>query len=167
MSVTIAEGYVSGCIDRIVQLHAAYYSAAHGFGPAFESRVRRELDAFLRDYVSGRDLLLLASNGGDIEGSIAIDGSRAHEEGAHLRWFITSDAVRGQGAGRQLLERALRFSDQCRYGKVHLSTFVGLDAARHLYEAQGFQLVHEAPGDQWGTVVREQKFERRRLFGRT
>jgi GNAT superfamily N-acetyltransferase len=167
VSLSIAEGSRPGCVDRIVQLHAAYYSAAHGFGVAFESRVRRELDEFLRGYMPGRDLILLASNGNVIEGSIAIDGSHANEEGAHLRWFITSDAVRGRGAGRQLLERALGFADDCGYGSVHLSTFAGLDAARHLYEANGFRLVHEAPGDQWGAVVREQKFERRRLFGRT
>lgn len=161
MSVTITEGYIPGCIGRIAQLHAAYYSASNGFGVAFEAKIARELADFCQSYQPGRDGIWLARQLG-IEGSVVIDGSRAHDKGAHLRWFISSDAVRGQGIGRQLLARALEFSDQCGYKTVHLWTFAGLDAARHLYESHGFRLVHENPGSQWGTVVREQQFERSR-----
>ena len=94
------------------------------------------------------------------KGSIAIDGACADEHGAHLRWFILSDAIRGQGLGLQLLDSAIGHVDARQYRQTHLWTFAGLDAARHLYEAVGFQLAHEASGDQWGTVVSEQRFER-------
>ncbi len=43
---------------------------------------------------------------------------------------------------------------------VHLWTFRGLDAARRLYEANGFALVEEQPGRQWGEEVIEQRFVR-------
>jgi GNAT superfamily N-acetyltransferase len=76
-----------------------------------------------------------------------------------LRWFITSDAIRGRGMGRQLLAQALAFCQQKAYPRVHLSTFEGLHAARHLYEKAGFQLMHQAPGQQWGVQVNEQVFE--------
>ncbi len=101
-------------------------------------------------------------DGGRIEGSIAIDGTRAAEPdgAAHLRWFITSEAVQGQGLGRRLLELAMDFVDGRGYRRTTLWTFAGLDAARHLYTAYGFRLVHQSPGDQWGTVVTEQRFER-------
>src|SRR3954447_709680 len=121
MSVTITEGYIPGCIGRIAQLHAAYYSATNGFGVAFEAKVARELADFCQSYQPGRDGIWLARQL-EIEGSVVIDGSRAHDKGAHLRWFISSDAVRGQGIGRQLLARALEFSDQCGYKTVHLWT---------------------------------------------
>lgn len=159
MSVTITEGYTPGCIGRIAQLHAAYYSASNGFGVEFEAKVARELAEFCQSYKQGRDGIWLA-RGLEIEGSVVLDGSRAHDKGAHLRWFITSDVLRGQGVGKQLLARALEFSDKCGYRTVHLWTFAGLDAARHLYESHDFKLVHENPGSQWGTVVREQRFER-------
>jgi GNAT superfamily N-acetyltransferase len=159
MSVTITEGYTPGCIGRIAQLHAAYYSATNGFGVEFEAKVARELAEFCQSYKQGRDGIWLARNL-EIEGSVFLDGSHAHDKGAHLRWFITSDVLRGQGVGKQLLARALEFSDKCGYGTVHLWTFAGLDAARHLYESHDFKLVHENPGSQWGTVVREQRFER-------
>ncbi len=159
MSMLFTEGYVPGCIGRIAQLHAAYYAAASGFGVAFEAKVARELAAFCQSYRPGRDGLWLARNP-EIEGSVALDGPHAEDGAAHLRWFIASDALRGQGTGRQLLARALAFSDQCGYRSVHLWTFAGLDAARYLYEANGFRLVHESPGSQWGAVVQEQRFER-------
>jgi GNAT superfamily N-acetyltransferase len=159
MSSTIEEGYRPGCIGRIAQLHATYYAASNNFGVAFEAKVARELGDFCTAYTAGRDGLWLAVNP-DIQGSVAIDGSHANDDGAHLRWFITSDTLRGQGMGRQLLAHALQFADACQYRRVYLWTFDGLPAARHLYESLGFRLVSENPGSQWGTVVREQKFVR-------
>lgn len=162
MDTRITEGYVPGCIGRIAQLHAHYYATSHQFGVAFEALVARELGAFCLDYRSGRDGLWLAQTGGAIEGSVALDGAHATDAGAHLRWFIVSDALRGQGTGRQLLQRALDCADACGYRQVYLWTFAGLHAARHLYESCGFRLVHEAAGSRWGARVTEQRFERQR-----
>ncbi len=159
VTITISEGYTPGCIGRIAQLHGTYYATASGFGVEFEAKVAREVAEFCLSYKSGRDGLWLA-HGQDIEGSIILDGSRAETEGAHLRWFITSNAARGQGVGRQLLASALAFADTCGYRSVHLWTFAGLEAAKHLYEAHGFRLVQDGPGSQWGKVVREQRYER-------
>ncbi|HTP94373.1 MAG TPA: GNAT family N-acetyltransferase [Burkholderiales bacterium] len=162
MQITVSEGYRPGCVGRIAQLHAKHYSAFSGFGLAFEAKVARELAEFCLNYQRGRDGIWLVLCKGEIEGSVAIDGSRADQGGAHLRWFITSDAIRGRGAGRQLLAHALRFADERGYGSTFLWTFSGLGAARHLYESHGFRLVHEGPGSQWGKVVVEQRFERDR-----
>jgi GNAT superfamily N-acetyltransferase len=159
MSTVVTEGYVPGCIGRITELHADYYARSHGFGVEFEAKVAAELAQFCRSYEAGRDGMWLARSPG-IEGSVIVDGSRALQGGAHLRWFITSDALRGQGIGRELLARAVAFADQRAYPRMYLWTFDGLHAARHLYEALGFRLVHESPGSQWGTQVREQRFER-------
>ena len=162
MSLVITEGYAPGCIGRITQLHADYYARASGFGVAFEAKVARELSAFCEAREPGRDGLWLARSDSGIEGSVVMDASHAERDGAHLRWFITSDAVRGQGLGRRLLQSALDFADQRGYGSVYLWTFAGLDAARHLYESHGFRVVHESDGAQWGRVVREQRLVRQR-----
>jgi GNAT superfamily N-acetyltransferase len=160
MTVPLVEGYVPGCIGRIAELHAGYYGREHGFGVAFEAKVARELAEFCVHYRQGRDGLWLAMDGDRVQGSVAIDGSQAATRGAHLRWFITSDAVRGKGAGSALLRAALSFADSRGYKRIHLWTFAGLDAARHLYEKHGFTLVQESPGQQWGKVVDEQCFVR-------
>lgn len=161
MKFELVTGYLPGSIGRIATLHAEYYSVASGFGVDFEAKVARELAAFCLAYQSARDGLWLALVDGRVEGSIVIDGAHAAEDGAHLRWFIVSDALRGSGAGRALLRAALAFTD-ARYQRSYLWTFAGLKAARHLYEAHGFRLAQARPGAQWGKLVDEQRFERER-----
>lgn len=154
----IHSGYLPGCIGRVVQLHAEFYARTAQFGVSFEAKVASELAQFCASFVAGRDGLWLAVQDGVIHGSIAIDGSRYQESGAHLRWFITSEASRGRGAGNRLLESALSFCRDCGYRKVYLWTFDGLHAARHLYEKRGFKLALTQRGSQWGKEVNEQLF---------
>ncbi len=151
-------GYLPGCIGRIAELHAIYYARAAGFGASFEAKVASELSEFCLRYVDGRDGLWLANENGVIQGSIVIDGSHYADGGAHLRWFITSDEFRGRGLGARLLDAALSFCRALSYRKVYLWTFDGLDAARHLYEKQGFRLVRTQRGSRWGREVDEQLF---------
>ncbi|WP_295640296.1 GNAT family N-acetyltransferase [uncultured Methylibium sp.] len=158
--MTIHPGDRPGCIGRIVQMHGEFYAAAAGFGVDFEAKVATELSDFCRRRVEGRDGLWLALDGDRIEGSIAIDGLHAAEEGAHLRWFIASGAARGSGVGRALLGEALAFCDARGYGRTFLWTFDALHAARHLYEQHGFALAHTQRGAQWGREVTEQRFVR-------
>lgn len=162
MTLTIHQGYLPGCIGRIVELHARYYSAQAGFGQPFESKVARELAEFWAGYDGQRDGLWLALDDGRIEAAIAIDGSHAAEDGAHLRWFIASDETRGSGVGTALLTAAMAFCQARNYDHVYLWTFAGLGAARHLYEKFGFRLAHQQSGAQWGKEVEEQRFERQR-----
>ncbi len=162
MSLTLHQGYLPGCIGRITELHARFYAPHAGFGVYFESKVARELAVFCEGHDAGRDGLWLALLDGQVEGAIAIDGEHVDTEGAHLRWFITSEALRGSGAGTALLQAALAFCDARGYRQVDLRTFDGLHAARHLYEKHGFRLVQQQPGWQWGSEVLEQRFDRLR-----
>jgi GNAT superfamily N-acetyltransferase len=157
--VEIVKGYIPGAIGRIVELHGTYYANRAGFGCYFESKVARELCEFLQRYQEGRDGLWLAVDHGKIEGSIAIDGTHAGIGGAHLRWFIVSDPLRGRGTGRQLLETSLDFCRATGCESVYLWTFSGLDAARRLYEKCGFRMTMQQRGAQWGVEVTEQRFE--------
>jgi N-acetylglutamate synthase-like GNAT family acetyltransferase len=157
--VEIAKGYIPGAIGRIVELHGAFYAYRAGFGLYFESKVARELCEFMQRYDEGRDGLWLAVQDGRVEGSIAIDGTHAGTEGAHLRWFIVSDPLRGCGTGRRLLEKSLDFCRARGYERVYLWTFGGLAAARRLYEQCGFRLTRQQRGTQWGIEVDEQRFE--------
>ncbi len=157
--VEIRKGYVPGAIGRIVELHGAYYHAHSGFGSFFEAKVATELSEFIRRYDEQRDGFWTAWTGGRVEGSVAIDGIHGEDEGAHLRWFIVSDVLRGKGAGNRLMGAAVNFCQRKGYKRVYLWTFGGLDAARHLYEKTGFALVEQRRGIQWGTEVNEQRFE--------
>ncbi len=156
--IAIGRGYAPGALERVVELHAEYYSQHWGFGLYFESRVAKEMAEFLERYDEDRDSIWFVTADGVVEGSIAIDGIHAQAEGAHLRWYIISDKLRGTGVGTSLLKTAIEFCKQREYSQVYLHTFEGLDAAKHLYEKFGFQLAGQEPGIQWGKEVNEQKF---------
>jgi GNAT superfamily N-acetyltransferase len=159
MSEVITPGYIPGSIGRIVELHGTYYHKNWGFGLFFETKVAKEMSKFLSRFDETRDGFWTVCLNNQVEGAIAIDGLKAVTEGAHLRWFIVSPEVHGQGIGNRLMEEAISFCKKKDYKKVYLWTFEGLHAARHLYEKFGFKLVEQAEGRQWGTKVIEQKFE--------
>lgn len=158
MSPTIHAGYVPGVIGRITELHADYYSRHWGFGRFFEAKVASEMAAFVSRFDETRDGLWWVTNSGRIEGGIAIDGIHGDDAGAHLRWFILAEHLKGKDLGNRLIARALDFCRSAAYPSVYLWTFGGLHAARHLYEKHGFRLDHQEEGDQWGKTVTEQRF---------
>jgi len=144
-------------------MHAGYYTREHGMGEVFERKVAEGLTEFLPRLQNSRNRLWLATtpnHGGQIVGSIAIDGEDLGAGQAHLRWFILDDGCRGQGLGSALLHRAIEFVEQEQFTRTVLWTFKGLDAARHLYERCGFRLAEEYAGAQWGVNLVEQRFER-------
>ena len=157
--IKIGQGYVPGSLGRVAELHGVYYHEHWKFGLFFEAKVAVELSEFLKRYDENRDGFWIVSADGRVQGSIAIDGIHGYSKGAHLRWFIISDALRGNGAGNQLVNTAIHHCRSRGYSKIYLWTFEGLDAARHLYEKVGFKMVEEHKGNQWGTEVNEQRFE--------
>jgi RimJ/RimL family protein N-acetyltransferase len=157
--ITIASGPVPGALGRVTELHGTYYHDHWGLGLYFEAKVAVELSEFLKRYEQSRDGFWTVSMDGRVEGSITIDGLHGEREGAHLRWFIISDALRGTGVGNLLIHTATHFCRNKGYPKIYLSTFEGLGAARHLYEKVGFRQVKEQKGIQWGKEVNEQRFE--------
>lgn len=155
--VTIA-GYVPGALGRVAELHALYYGGNWGFGLSFEAQVAAGLGEFLQRFNPERDGFWTVSQGGRVQGAVAIDGAKADTHGAHLRWFILADGLRGLGLGGRLLGEAVGFCRRCQHPSIFLWTFHGLAAARHLYEKHGFRLAEERMGSQWGTQVMEQRF---------
>ena len=159
--IQLSTGYSPGFVGRVTELHADYYVRHWGFTAFFETRVATEMSEFINRYDKTRDCIWSAMVDRQIEASITIDGIDAIGKGAHLRWFIASDKIRGQGIGARLIDLAMDFCRQKGYRKVFLHTFKGLEPARRLYEHHAFKLVESRPGDQWGTRVEEQRYETR------
>ncbi|UHD47892.1 helix-turn-helix domain-containing GNAT family N-acetyltransferase [Aureimonas altamirensis] len=160
LPITIEAGYRAGAFGRCAEMHARYYAQEAGFGASFEALVASGLAEFSSRLDRCCNGLWLALRQGRVVGTVAIDGEDMEPGIAHLRWFILDDGVRGGGAGKALLSAAMDFCEARGFKAVHLWTFPGLHAARHLYEAQGFVLAEERPGQQWGTQVMEQRFVR-------
>jgi GNAT superfamily N-acetyltransferase len=152
-------GYVPGIIGRIAEMHGVYYEDYWQMGVQFEAKVAEGLAEFMCRFNSETDGVWIIRAEGRIVGSIVIDGSLAATKGARLRWFIIEPTYQGSGLGKQMFNDAINFCRAKGYRKVYLTTFAGLDAARHLYEKVGFRLTHEEDGDMWGKTVTEQVFE--------
>lgn len=136
-------GYTPGALGRIVELHGSYYFANWGLDLYFETKVATELAAFLKRFDPALDGAWFARVNGQVVGGIFIDGHDAAGEGARLRWFILDPGYQGQGIGNRLMEVAISFCKRNRFRRVYLTTFAGLNAARHLYEKFGFRLCRE------------------------
>lgn len=160
--VEIFTGYRPGLIARITEMHIDYYARSAGFGRAFEAVVAGGLADFCNRLDHPDNEVWTVTRSGRILGSIAIDGQDLGAGIAHLRWFILDDRLHGAGLGRRLMAQALAFTDARPFLRTDLWTFDGLSAARHLYEAHGFALAEQRPGDQWGREVLEQRFTRDR-----
>ena len=159
LDVNITKGYIPGAIGRVAELNGKYYHDNWGFGLFFEAMVATGLSEFLKRYDALRDGFWTGSSGDRVEAHITIDGVNAGTKGAHLRYFIVSDELRGKGLGRELITKAITFCREAGHRKVYLWTFDGLHAARHLNEGAGFRLVEMQRGSRWGAEVKEQRFE--------
>jgi GNAT superfamily N-acetyltransferase len=158
MSVVFS-GYYPGVIGKIVELHAVYYHQHWGFDVSFEAQVGRELSEFMAEFQQDKDFFSAALADGTFAGAIAIDGKSAQIDGARLRWFIVHPEFQGLGIGKTLINQAVHFCRATGFPRVFLWTFRGLDAARHLYEQEGFVLTEEHQVSQWGNIIKEQRFD--------
>lgn len=157
----VVEGYQTGMIGDIAALHARTHGPIVGMGPAFEIVVAKAMADFVPRLESPANNSWSVMLDDQIVASITIDGEDLGGNIAHLRWFILADRLRGQGLGRILLTKALAHCDRLEFDEIHLWTLQGLEPARRLYERNGFELVEEYQGDQWGKAVMEQKFVRK------
>jgi len=157
--IEIVRGYFPGAIGPVAELNGTYYHKHWGFGLIFEAMCATDLSEFLTRYDENRDGFWTAWLDGRIEGHLTIDGIHSENQGAHIRYFIVSDALHGKGIGNKLIKTATDFCRDKGHKRVYLWTFEGLWAARHLYEKTGFRLVEQRRGSQWGVEVNEQRFE--------
>ena len=158
MIISVSE-YMPGLLGRITELHAGYYHQHWGFDLFFETKVAVELADFLQHFDVMRDGLWAAVADDLIIGAIAVSGRDAATIGARLRWLIVAPQYQSRGYGKRLMRAAMDFCRQMRFKRIYLTTFAGLDAARHLYEQEGFSVMVEQEDAHWGKTVLEQTFE--------
>ncbi|MXN66004.1 GNAT family N-acetyltransferase [Stappia sp. GBMRC 2046] len=158
----VKAGYRPGIVGWIAQMHGSYYARERGFGVMFESIVARGVAEFGPRIENPANEIWYVEEGGELRGTIAIDGEDLGDNRGHLRWFFLDPRLRGRGLGKELMRRAMEHCDAQGFAETHLWTLKGLDTARALYEAFGFELAEEYSGDQWGMEVIEQKFVRKR-----
>jgi len=153
----VLTGYHPGLIGRVASLHGRAYVEKWKFWKFFECKVASELSIFMECYDPDVSRIWSLEKDGEYFGSITLDGSLGHSDGAHLRWFILHDEAKGFGLGRHLLEEAIRFAKEKGYPSIYLWTLAGLEPAGKLYRSLGFKVEESKIADQWGVETEEEK----------
>jgi len=146
-----------GDMGWIVQRHGALYHASHGWDETFEAMVADIVAGFIQNYDPSGERSWIAEVDGRRAGAIAL--MRRSKTVAQLRLLFVEPWARGLGIGSRLVSECVGQARHCGYSAIILFTVRGLDAARRLYEAEGFQLVEETPAADWGPDHITQQWE--------
>jgi GNAT superfamily N-acetyltransferase len=145
-----------GDIGYLIHLHGITYAEEYGYDQTFEAYVADGLAEFIQSFSPDRDRIWLAETNNQIIGSIAIVGHSKVE--AQLRWFFVHPHYRGIGMGRKLLNDALHFCKERKYGTVFLWTTSELSTAQHLYTGAGFERTQKKTHRIWGKTITEERY---------
>jgi ribosomal protein S18 acetylase RimI-like enzyme len=146
-----------GDIGYLIYLHGILYSKEYKYDQTFEVYVAHGLVEFVKSFNPYRDRIWIAEVKGRIIGAVAI--VRTSKVEAQLRWFIVHPDYRGQGLGKILLDEALKFCKERKYGKVFLWTTSELTAGFHLYTQAGFKKTEVKSHNVWGKFISEEKYD--------
>jgi len=137
-----------GDLGTVVARQAELYACEYGWDLSFEGLVAGIVADFIRDFDPEMEMARIAEREGEVVGSVFV--VKAEAGAAKLRLLYVDARVRGQGLGKRLVHEAISFARSKGYRDLVLWTNAGLDAARAIYVAAGFQLVSDEPHHSFG-----------------
>jgi GNAT superfamily N-acetyltransferase len=135
-------------IEWIVRRHRELYSLSHGWDERFVAMVEEIAVAFDSDHDPERERSWIAEVDGRRVGSIFL--VQHSDDVGQLRLLFVEPQARGLGIGARLVAECVEQARAFGYSGMMLTTVRSLVSARRLYEAEGFRLVEEEQGHEWG-----------------
>jgi DNA-binding MarR family transcriptional regulator/GNAT superfamily N-acetyltransferase len=146
-----------GDIGWVIWRHGVLYSREYGWGAQFEALVAEILARFLRGFDARWERCWIAEKDGNRVASIFV--VKETDEAAKLRMLLVEPEVRGMGIGSRLVNECIAFAREAGYRTLTLWTQANLDAAQHIYQKAGFQIVKEEMHERFGVPVLDRTWE--------
>ena len=141
-------------IDRQLSL---YESERQFTTEIWKNYLIQGINSLVEKFNIEKDCIFILECDKNPSGCVAITHTK--DDIAQLRYFFLEPELRGLGAGKDLLNTALKFCHQKNYSHIFLWTISAQESARILYKNAGFKITETNENNDWCTPVLEERWD--------